>query len=504
MKLLSFDYLIISLFMICFVYLIRQAMQTRQSYPDFFTGSTKTHWIATAFSILSMNISFEYIFSSSSNGFNTGLPFACYEWTAIPVIIFVAYYILPHFLRLGVLTLPEYLEYRFNKTTRIIMAVYFLLATLASAILVLTSCSEFMEDLFEFNKHLTIVVLAVIGSLIIYLGGADTRIKANYLFFSFFLIAGSLLLIFSIVKVGGLDQLLYRSDGRLKSIMPADSKILPWKSVFLGGMWVLHFNYWGFFPPIAHPSLAKTSLSQTQKGLMLVASLKILISFIMIIPGIVGYELYRNEITNPEHTLPYVIAKVVPEGFEGIITMGYFATLFTTFSVIINTAMSLFTLDIYGAIKPSKPKDIVKIARWFIIIFVSISVIGASTFDHTLPFFQYATLILDLISPISVSVYLVAIYTKRTPPIAAILAIFISLPIWIGLKMGLGMNNFNVAGSLFLILTGMMLLFNWFRPLPAPVILKDKYEIKYERSLLIVIWSIFLITIVTAFYTILI
>lgn len=506
MKLLPFDYIFIFFFAAFIGYLIWKALKTKQVYPEYFTGGDHTHWIHTALSILSMNITFEYIFSSSANGFNTGLAYACYEWTAIPVIFFVAYYIMPQFLRMGIKTLPEYLEYRFNKTVRILMTILFLFATLAIGVFSLTACGEFMQDLFNLSKHFTIIVIAIIGSTIMYIGGAATRIKANTFLFSFFLIAGLLLLCFTIYAVGGLDELDYESTTHLNAIMPADSKVLPWKSVFLGGIWVLHLNYWAFYPPISHNSLSSRSLSNTQKGLMLVGSIKIILAFIIIIPGVVGYEMYRDQITNVEHTLPFIISKVVPAGFEGIITMGYLTTLFTAFSVIVNTAMSLFTLDIYNNIIPNKgrPKNLIQTSKIFIIIFVTVSILGAFSFDPELQFYHYASLILDLIAPITTSVFLIAIYTRRIPSIAAIWAICLSLPVWIILKLVFEMSNFNIAGTLFLILTLLMLSFKFFKPLPKPVVMIEKYQVKYERSLLIVIWGIFLITIVASFYTILI
>ncbi|HTF81387.1 MAG TPA: hypothetical protein VL947_06675, partial [Cytophagales bacterium] len=242
MKLLQFDYLVIFLFILFLGYIIKQALSTKQVFPDFFTGGEKTHWFAMAMSVLSMNITFEYIFSSSANGFNTGLAYACYEWTAIPVIVFIAYYIIPKFLRLGIYTLPEYLEHRYNKTTRVLMAGLFLFATWALAVLSLSSCGEFMQELFEISKHLTIIVVAFIGGMVMYFGGANSRIKNNITLFSFFLVAGLVLLFFAVKKVGGLDMLVYKSDGHLKAVMPADSKVLPWKTLFLGDIWVLHLN----------------------------------------------------------------------------------------------------------------------------------------------------------------------------------------------------------------------------------------------------------------------
>lgn len=485
---------------------LRSKLQKSSSYPAFFNGGENLSWFGIAMSILSVNITFEYIQSSSANGFVTGLALSCYEWTSVFVIVFVAFFIIPRFMRLGVLTLPEYLELRFDRWTRVCMATLYLFATFALSILAITSSSLFVSELFGIDKPYAVVLIAMLGGAIFYIGGATARINISYVFFSFFVVSSSVLLFFSLKEIGGIENMINAAEGRMRVVLPADHEVLPWPAVFLGGVWLLHLNYWAFSPHISHQMLGYKTLSQTQKGLLFVASVKILLPFLMILPGIIGYGLFKDQIGNPEATLPFMIKNILPNGLQLLISIGYLSTLLTSFTIILNTATSLFTLDIYGAFIPEqeKEKKLIKVARNFILFFVIVAIIAGLSFKPQLPFFQYATLILELMAPIAASVFLTGFVSKRTPAMAARLAILLGIPLFFYIKNNYTITNVNLAGLEFLILTAFMQIYRRLAPLFEPIKLNEKFEIKFERNLMILIWSVFLITIVLSLYTTLI
>lgn len=474
------------------------------SYPDFFNGGETLHWSSIAMSILSVNITFEYIQSSAANGFSTGLALGCYEWTSVFVIVLVSFFIIPRFLRLGIITLPQYLELRFNKHTRVMMATLYLLATFTLSILAITSCWLYLNELFGIEQPYAVVLIAITGGTIFYFGGAGARANIAYLFFLIFLVSSSILLIYSLIEVGGITNLINKADGRLRVVLPADDPTLPWTTVFLGGVWLLHLNYWSFSPHICHPMLGYKTLSQTQKGLLLVASIKILLPFLMILPGIVGYEMFRDQITNPEATLPFMIKRVLPGEFQLLISLGYLSMLLTSFTIVLNTATTLFTLDIYGSFfkDKSEGQSSIQTARYFIIVFVIASIAGGLSFKPQVPFFKIATIILELMAPIAASVYLIGLFSKRTPAMAANLAIILGIPLFIIIKSTTDIGSINLAGLEFFVLVTFMLIYRMLSPLKQPIALKEKFEIKFERNLLILIWSIFLITAVCGLYAV--
>ena len=91
---------------------------------DYFLAGRNLPWWLIGISLIASNISSEHFIGMSGEGFQTGLAIAAFEWIAAIALVFVALVLLPRFLRAGIYTLPEYLEFRFGPVPRVIMAAY--------------------------------------------------------------------------------------------------------------------------------------------------------------------------------------------------------------------------------------------------------------------------------------------------------------------------------------------------------------------------------------------
>ncbi|MHC4194092.1 MAG: sodium:solute symporter family transporter, partial [Planctomycetota bacterium] len=92
---------------------------------DFFLASRGLVWPLIGLSLIAANISTEHFVGMAGQGAGiAGLAVASYEWIAAITLVFVAIFFLPRFLRSGIFTIPEYLEYRYNPAARAIMAFY--------------------------------------------------------------------------------------------------------------------------------------------------------------------------------------------------------------------------------------------------------------------------------------------------------------------------------------------------------------------------------------------
>ena len=91
---------------------------------DYFLAGRGLSWWLIGFSLIAANISTEQFVGMSGNAAShVGLAIASYEWMAAITLVVVAFCFLPYFLRAGIFTMPEFLEYRYNGTARTIMAV---------------------------------------------------------------------------------------------------------------------------------------------------------------------------------------------------------------------------------------------------------------------------------------------------------------------------------------------------------------------------------------------
>ncbi len=86
---------------------------------DFFLAGRGLYWPLIGISLIAANISTEHFVGMSGQGAGiAGMAVASYEWMAAITLVFVALFFLPKFLKSGIYTIPEYLEYRYNATAR--------------------------------------------------------------------------------------------------------------------------------------------------------------------------------------------------------------------------------------------------------------------------------------------------------------------------------------------------------------------------------------------------
>ena len=108
-----------------------------------------------------------------------------------------------------------------------------------------------------------------------------------------------------------------KSADRLHLVLPWNDPDLPWLGIF-SGLWIGHFFYWGFNQFITQRTLGAKSLEQGQNGIFLACVLKLLIPFVIVLPGIMAAQLYGDKILDPDKAYPYMIAKVLPPPFRGV------------------------------------------------------------------------------------------------------------------------------------------------------------------------------------------
>ena len=104
------------------------ASRGQSTSEDYFLAGRNLPWWLIGFSLIASNISTEHFVGMAGRGYDLGLAIASYEWMAAVTLVLVGLWFLPKFLRLGIYTIPEYLEYRYDVGARTIMAAYLMLA----------------------------------------------------------------------------------------------------------------------------------------------------------------------------------------------------------------------------------------------------------------------------------------------------------------------------------------------------------------------------------------
>jgi len=295
---------------------------------DYFLAGRGLHWWLIGFSLIAANISSEQFVGMSGNAAShVGMAIASYEWMAAITLVVVAFAFLPYFLRAGIYTMPEFLEYRYNPSARMIMAVMMLLiymlllgAVTYSGALTINTMAEEMNMPFIPSLGQASLVIGLIAMVYVAAGGLKACAWADLIQGSALIVGGAIVMIFAFKMLGGATEVYYIEDVstgavgvktftqnqgaverfvslnkvRLNMFLPADDSVLPWTALLLG-LWIPNFYYWGLNQYITQRTLGSASLAQGQKGIVFAAFMKLLVPFVIVIPGIIAFNLFAPE-----------------------------------------------------------------------------------------------------------------------------------------------------------------------------------------------------------------
>ncbi len=326
MKLQVFDVVVFVGFIAGVLTLGLSKSRKEKTSEDYFLAGRGLLWWLIGFSLIAANISTEQFVGMSGNAAShVGLAIASYEWMAAITLVVVAFCFLPFFLRAGVFTMPEFLEYRYNALARTIMAlatilIYMVLlgaVTYSGALTIRTLAAKMGYDVDLAYGSLAIGLIAM---LYVAAGGLKACAWADLIQGSALILGGAVILVFALLKLGAAEELAYVVDVetgtvavksfaenvgavdrfwelnavRMNMFLPADDPILPWTALLVG-LWIPNFYYWGLNQYITQRTLGSKSLAQGQKGIVFAAFLKLLIPFVIVVPGIIAFNLYSND-----------------------------------------------------------------------------------------------------------------------------------------------------------------------------------------------------------------
>ena len=263
----------------------------------FFLAGRSLTWPLIGLSIVAANLSTEQFVGMAGQGAgDVGLAVSAWQLTGSVGIVLVAFTLLPRFLRAGIYTMPEYLEFRFNPAARAIMALFTVLIYATVTITaVLYSGGLTLATIFGFDLVWAVWIVGAIATLYTAWGGLRAVAWADLLLGTGLLVGGLLTMFLVFRASGGVSTFFAENEERLHMVLPADHPSLPWTGILLG-MWIPIIYYCGLNQFIVQRTLAAKNLRQGQMGVIFAAGLWLLVPFAIVIPGIAAKQLYGPEL----------------------------------------------------------------------------------------------------------------------------------------------------------------------------------------------------------------
>ncbi len=436
--------------------------QTKTTEDYFLASKSLPRWAIGA-SIIAANISAEQFIGMSGSGFSIGLAISAYEWIAAIGLVVVAKFILPIFLKEGIYTIPEFVEKRYNKSLKTILAIFWIgLFVFVNLTSVLYLGALALETILNVPMMYAIAGLSIFAVVYSVYGGLSAVAWTDVVQVFVLILGGFLTAFLAIDYIGGeqgffsgLGQLTQAAPEHFEMILSKDHpqfENLPGIAVLLGGLWVANLYYFGFNQYIIQRALAAKSTNEAQKGLVFAAFIKFLLPIIVVIPGIAAYVIVNDpallaglgeyatfnlpSFEQADKAYPW-LAQFLPAGVKGLVFAALTAAIVSSLASMLNSIATIFTMDIYKEyIAPkASQKVLVNVGRFSAIISLIIASFIAPLLKNLGQAFQYIQEYTGLVSPGILAVFLLGIYWKKATSKGAIWGVVLSIPFALFLKL---------------------------------------------------------------------
>lgn len=341
------------------------------SQDGFFLGGRSLSGIVIAGSLLLTNISTEHLIGMNGSAYKNGAIIIAWEVTSALALVAAAMYFVPRYLKMGLTTIPEFLEKRFDGLTRTLIALLLIISFVSTLLpIVLYTGAINIESIFEISDllgislqrglWLTVIVVGTIGAVYAIFGGLKMVAYTDTINGFGLLIAGLLVPVLALLDIGGgnllegLAKVFQNAPEKFNVISDENSvgpgareAILPF-SVLFTGLIINQLYFWTMHQSIIQRALGAASLKEAQKGLLFTGLLKILIPFIIVFPGLVGFYYFGESLYDqPDTVYPLLLKKVLPLWMTGFFVAVVMGAILSTFNSALNSAATIFSLGIY-------------------------------------------------------------------------------------------------------------------------------------------------------------
>ena len=420
------------------------------SKDGYFLGGRSLTGVVIAGSMLLTNISTEHLIGMNGSSYKNGFIIIAWEVTSSLALIFAALYFVPKYLKMGLITIPQFLESRFDNMTRTIVALFLIVSFVITLLpIVLYTGAINIESIFNISETfnisksqglwITVIAIGSLGAIYAFFGGLKAVAISDTINGYGLLIGGTAIPLIALFSIGdgniieGLMKVYNNNPEKFNVIGTRDS-VMPFEVLFTG-LIINQIYFWCMNQTIIQRALGAKSLIEAQKGLLFTGILKIIIPFIIVLPGVIGYYYFGDSLyENQDMIYPELIKKVLPLGLVGLFAAIIMGAVLSTFNSVLNSAATIFSIDFYKNhidknISENKLVKIGKLTTLILAIFaIIVAPIMANAPDGLYQLLQKLNGIFFI--PIA-SIMIAGFFTKSISAIAAKISLFVGLLFYI-------------------------------------------------------------------------
>ena len=429
----------------------RKRKKNEHDAKAYFLAEGTLTWWAIGASLIASNISAEQFIGMSGEGFFLGIAVAAYEWIAAIALIIIAVWFIPVYLKNKIYTMPQFLKTRYNESTALIMAVFWLFLYVFVNLTSILYLGAVAINGIAGGGYLHVIMIGLaIFALLISLGGMKVVAYTDVIQVAVLIIGGLVTSYIALTTVSeayggshsaitGFKTLIDQAPEHFKMIIQKPTvnssqndinKYLTFPGMlsYLAGIWIINLNYWGCNQYITQRALG-ADLQTARTGILFAGFLKLLMPLIVMLPGIAAFVLYKDghlpQLVGGKDGAYSAILTFLPTGLKGLSVAALTAAIVASLAGKVNSISTIYTLDIHKKYfhKDGSEKSQVYTGR--------IAVVGAMilavmfTWNDLLGIggvggFTYIQKYTGFISPGVFAMFFLGMFWKRTTGAAAI------------------------------------------------------------------------------------
>jgi solute:Na+ symporter, SSS family len=426
---------------------------------DFFmAGREMTAWIA-GLAFLSANLGSLELMGWAGNAYKYGILAAHWYWVgAIPAMLFLALVMMPFYYICRTHSVPGYLKLRFGQDSQVLSSISFALMTLLMSGINMYAMAVVMRVVLGWDIHFSIWVSSITVAVYVALGGLRSAIFNEVL--QFFLIwAGALLIpILGLIEAGGWSGLQAKILENLTALHVANPGAythlwatlgnfadnpmgINWVGIVFGLGAAISMGYWTTDFLVVQRVLSAKDLRSAELAPIIGAAFKMMVPFIVVLPGLLGLGLLRNPNTGSllrlvpgdvawsdtgrahglhsyDEVLPLMLARYCGPGLLGLGITALIAGFMSGMAGNVSAFATVWTYDIYGALINKNASDEIKVrmGRWCTLLGVGVSIGTAYLVMHAQSIMDYVQALFSFfIAPLFGTVILGMLWKRATP-----------------------------------------------------------------------------------------
>ena len=366
------------------------AWKTRDDKLDtaegYFLAGRGLPGIVIAGSLLLTNLSAEQLVGTNGQGWASNMSPIGWEVGALFTLFALALWFLPTYLKMGTTTIPQLMEARFGRGTKLMFSfVIVVMYSILNLPVILYSGAVVFENIFDISGIFGIskftavailcVIIGIIGGCYAIFGGLKAVAVSDTINGIGLIIGGLMIPFLALALLGhettggglveGVKYLVQTEPEKLNAWASWDAAepALPWPLIFTG-MFFNNLYWWCTNQSFVQRALAAKSLKEGQKGAIYCGFLKTIGFFYLVLPGVIAYHLpsIQDKLAAAgssaiDFAYPALVSAVVPKPVMGFFAAVLFGAILSSFNSVLNSASTMFTLDLYRTAINPKASD---------------------------------------------------------------------------------------------------------------------------------------------------